>query len=531
MSISINTNLQTTQKKPIALIILDGWGYAPSWGGNAISEAQTQNIDRLWREFPHTTLNASGEAVGLTGHERGNSEVGHLNLGTGQIIKQDLVTINQILQKNGFNDNQVLSELINYTKDQNSNIHILSLVSEGGIHSHIDHLFSLLDFFSQHKDLSNKVFVHVITDGRDSAPQDALKFVSRLESKLKQIQIGKIATVSGRYYAMDRDQHWERTALVYEAITEAKGITANSALSAISHSYNTNNKGDEFILPTVVQTKEGKAVATVNNNDALIFTNFRADRARQITRAFTQQNLTQYRRGKIIKNLFFCTMVPYGVETEFKTSPIYTLFKPTDISTCLAQVLAKNGKTQFHIAETEKYAHVTYFFNGGKEKPFIGEVRTLIPSPRIESYDLKPEMSAKLITKTTLQAIEKNLYDFLVINYANADMVGHTGKYEAVVKACEEIDQQFYQIVESILARKGIVIVTADHGNAEQMTNPRTGEPDNEHTTNPVPLIIVHPNKVGFPKLKTGMALSNVAATILYFMNIEKPDIMEEKLF
>lgn len=514
---------------PVALIILDGWGYAPSWGGNAIAEASTPNFDRLWREYPHTTLHASGEWVGLTGHERGNSEVGHLNLGTGKVMMQDMTRINQNINNHKLDTNEVLIKLLNHVKKYNSNIHLMGLVSDGAIHSHIDHLFALLDYFAKHQDLAKRIFIHVFTDGRDSAPQDALTFISQLIEKSKQTGVGQIATISGRYYAMDRDNHWERIAPVYKIITEIHPSSTESALSAIGQAYN-KGQTDEFITPIAIHNGE-KTNITANDNDAFLFFNFRADRAREITRAFTQINLTEFKREKILKNIFFCTMVPFGVEEEFITCPIYALFKPADIQSCLAEILAKNNKTQLHIAETEKYAHVTYFFNGGQEKPFSGEDRILIPSPRIASYDMLPEMSASQIAKKTLDGISRKKYDFMVVNFANPDMVGHTGNYKAAIRACEAVDNEFNKIIEAIQKQNGVCIVTADHGNAEQMANPKTGEPDTEHTTNSVPCIIVHPKKNELGQLKNNMKLANVASTILDFMKIQKPDTMDEKLF
>lgn len=517
--------------KPIVLIILDGWGYAPAWGGNAIAEANTPNFDRLWRQFPHTTLHASGEWVGLTGHERGNSEVGHLNLGAGQVMMQDMNRITQAIENGEFNKNKILKDLVLHVKNNNSNVHIAGCLSEGAIHSHINHLFSILDYLKNYSELKKKVFIHIFTDGRDSAPQEAQTFISRLQKKIQQINLGQISTISGRYYAMDRDNHWERVGPVYEALTKGKGLLAETALSAIGQAYN-SGKTDEFITPTIINNTN-QTPRFVDDNDALIFFNFRADRARELTRAFMQKKLKEFKRTKTLKNLYFCTMTDYGVSQEFDTEMIYPLFLPEKIKTCLAQVLSENNKTQFHIAETEKYAHVTYFFNGGQERPFPAEDRVLIPSPRILTYDLAPAMSARWMTRKTLEVIKWKNYDFIIINFANADMVGHTGNYKAVLSACETVDSLLIKIVEAAIKKNGICMVTADHGNAEQMANPKTGEPDTEHTINPVPCIIITSDQrqAVCKNLKSDMKLANVTPTILEFMGIEKPDIMEEKLF
>lgn len=516
--------------KQVVLIILDGWGYASSWGGNAIFEANTPVFDRLWREYPHTLLHASGEWVGLSGDERGNSEVGHMNLGAGKIVLQDSSFINKQLTTESLTQNKTLEKLITHVKNNNSNIHLVGLVSDGGIHSHINHLFLLLEYFSKYPELRNRIFVQGFTDGRDTPTRYALQLYSQLEEKMTQLQIGKIASICGRYYAMDRDNHWDRIQMCYDAMTSGVGRKTNNALSAISLAY-TNGETDEFISPTIVVDDKQQPIAPINDNDAVIYFNFRSDRARELTLAIAANPFNKFRRKKICKNLFFSNLVPYGIEDKNELSNINTLFHPPVVKGSLAEILSSHNKNQLHIAETEKYAHVTYFFNGGVERPYFGEDRILVESPKVATYDMKPEMSANNITDNFIKQINKKEYDFVVVNFANTDMVGHTGNYRATLTACETVDKQLGKILEKIDLLVTTVIVTADHGNAEQMLNPRTGEMDTEHTNNMVPCIIISNEKISINQLNKNMKLANVAPTVLKVLNIAASSSMEEALF
>lgn len=508
--------------KPIVLLILDGWGYAPPWGGNAISVAKVPIFDSIWKNYPHTTLCASGECIGLPGHERGNSEVGHLNIGSGQVVKQDSSTITDSIKDGTFFSNAAFTKAIDHAKKRNGNLHLMGLISDGAIHSKLDHLYALLEFCKIQK--FDRVYIHAFTDGRDTDPMAAISIVSHLQDKLREIGVGKIATISGRYYGMDRDNHWERTSLVYNAITNGQGETTNTALKAITQSYN-KAITDEFIMPTVI-TQDNKPIALAKDGDSMIFFNFRSDRARQISMAFMAKKMPYFKRNPAFEHLYFVGMIPYGYEEELKLN-LQSAYEPGRIKKTLGEVLSLNNLKQFHTAETEKYAHITYFFNGGKEEPFSGEDRLLIPSPRIASYDLKPEMSIREVNKNAIDRINKNVYDFIVINFANPDMIGHTGNFKAAISTCEEVDKQLELIIKAVLGKKGLIMVTADHGNIEQMVNPRTGEPDTEHTKNPVPFILVSKkNNIEHLGLRTGGVLADISPSILEFLNINQPTEM-----
>lgn len=514
----------------VILMILDGWGYAPSWGGNAISAAYTPNFDRLWREYPHSLVHASGAWVGLSGNERGNSEVGHLNLGAGRIVFQDKSYIDNELSIDKLSHNQTMAQILEYAQKNNSNIHLAGLVSYGGIHSHINHLTILLEYFSKFSHLKDKVYIHAFTDGRDSPTHEALATFSHLLEKINQFGCGKIATVGGRYYAMDRDNHWDRTQEAYDAIVSGIGEKEKNPLAAISSAYN-HNESDEFITPTVITDDKGLPVTELRDNDIFIYFNFRSDRARQLTLALTKKDFNKFHRKKIVNKLFFVTMVPYGIEKDFDTSNIYSLFKQKEDNKCLSGIISENNLKQLHIAETEKYAHVTYFFNGGQEKPFLGEDRILVNSPRVSTYDHKPQMSAQEIAKKLIAANKSEHYAFSVVNFANADMVGHTGNYQATTLACETVDQEIGIIVKELLDDKTVIIITADHGNAEQMTNPQTGKADTEHTNNLVPLIIVKPKDYEIGQIKNDIKLANIAPSVLKILGIQKSKNMDEALF
>ena len=508
-----------TKLKPyIILIILDGWGISPPWGGNAIAISETPYMDNFWAKFPHTELEASGTAVGLPENEMGNSEVGHMNIGAGRVIKQDISMISEAIKDGSFFEKPALKEIAKKVKANRSSLHLAGLVSDGGIHSHIDHLFALLDFAKKEKIQS--VFIHVFTDGRDTPPANALSYVSKLKDKINHCRVGKIASISGRYYAMDRDKRWDRTEKVYQAMVNGIGPEFEDPLKAISNSY-ANNLNDEFIIPSVI-VENSQPVGLVKNNDGLIFFNFRPDRMRQLLQAFCDPRFKGFERIQL-KNLLVASMVPYIYDLNYPVAVIFPI--PKELKNTLAEVISNNGLSQLHIAETEKYAHVTYFFNGGREKPFPNEDRILVPSPKVATYDLKPEMSAEEITKKVIANLGK--YDFIVVNFANPDMVGHTGNLEAAKKAVAVVDKNVGKIVDSIKDQEGIAIITADHGNIEQMIDPITSEPDTEHSTNRVPFILIDFQKK-FLNLHPGK-LANIAPTILDIMKIKKPAEMTEK--
>lgn len=506
------------------LIIMDGWGYAPAWGGNAVELAETPNIDNFWRRYPHQVLKASQEAVGLPRHEPGNSEVGHLNLGSGQIVRQNLPGITKIIEDGTFMKNQVLLDAIDNAKKNNSKIHIMGLLSDGGIHSHIDHLFAILDLIkkSQFKD----VFIHAFTDGRDTDPMKALSFSSLLNEKIKKIGFGRTESVSGRYFAMDRDNRWDRLEKTYDLLTSSIGLKAENIEKAISENYR-QGRYDEFIEPTIIENSENPFVP-IKDNDSVIFFNFRADRAKELTWAFVKKDFHEFHRKRVLKNIYFAS---FAFHEEYEEQlPIKVVFRPTNGINPIAHVLSENSLKQYHIAETEKYAHITYFFNGGHEAPYPGEVRKVVFSPKVATYDLKPEMSA-LEAKDN---IIKNIggYDFIVANFANPDMVGHTGNLKATIKACEVVDKCLGPIVDEGLKKDYIIMVTADHGNAEQMINPNTGEPHTEHTTSPVPFILIS-NQTEFQNPLKDFGIDNILAcvspTILKAMKLEIPKEMTGK--
>ena len=509
-------------KEKVILLIMDGWGLAPAWGGNAIEMAQTPNIDNFWRKFPHCELKAAEESVGLPRHEMGNSEVGHLNLGCGQIVYQNLTGINSTISDGSFFSNKVLLNACDHVNKNQSNLHLFGLTSDGGIHSHINHLFALMDL-AKKQNVKN-VFIHLITDGRDTDPMKTYIFISQIKSKISELGLGKIVTIGGRYFAMDRDKHWDRIKLAYDCIIKGVAPICETPEIATAENYRQNHT-DEFITPTVIQTKKEPYLG-VNNNDAMIFFNFRADRARQIInsiirpdfKAFSQKNLT---------NLYFAT---FSFLEEYNNNPlIQPVFHLSHVDYSLAKVLSEAKLSQFHIAETEKYAHVTFFFNGGKEDYQPLEEHFMINSPRVATYDLMPEMSAHEIKNKVLSILTS--YDFIVCNFANADMVGHTGNTKATIKACEMVDSCVGEITNKALGKDITVLITADHGNAEQMINPETSGPWTEHTTNPVPFILCSNNPELQRPLRTatsshGLILSDVSPTILNLLNVPQPSEM-----
>ncbi len=518
--------------KPVVLIILDGWGIAPPSKGNAIALAKTPTITELIKKYPAMTLQASGEAVGLSWGEIGNSEVGHLNLGSGKLIYQNLPCINKAIADGSFFKNEKFLAAIASAKKKKSALHLMGLVSSGGVHSSIDHLYALLELCAKEK--FKNVFVHAFLDGRDMPYNSGLDFIKKLEQKMAGLKVGKIASLAGRFYALDRDNHWERIALAYNAIVKGEAENKfDSALKAVEKSYAKKIYDEEF-TPAVLMEKN-KPVALVANGDSVIFFNFRSDRAREITKAFILPGFEKFPREYLV-DLNFVAMTEYE-----KDLPAEIAFPTEQIETPLAKVIADAGLKQLHIAETEKYAHVTFFFNGGKEEPFAGEDRILVPSPRVASYSAKPEMSAKEIVKNAADAIMSNNYDFVVMNFANPDMVSHVGDLKATIKAIETVDDCVKHLIEVVLGKNGVAFITADHGNAEELVNLQSGTMDKEHSTYPVPFIIVGkewegktaglPDGIGgdLSLVQPSGILSDVAPTILKIMGLKQPKEMTGK--
>ena len=498
------------------LMILDGFGITDKVDGNAVKAAYKPNYDRFFANYPHTELNASGLDVGLPRGQMGNSEVGHLNIGAGRIIYQELTRISKDVEEGEFFKNTEINEVMEKALKNNSSLHLLGLLSDGGVHSHIEHLKALLKL-AKDKGLT-KVYVHAFLDGRDVPPSSGKKFVIELESYMKELGLGKIATISGRYYAMDRDKRWERIQLAYNAMVLAKGEISNSAVDAVERSYH-DNKTDEFVLPTVIM-EDDKEVAKIEDNDSVIFFNFRPDRAREITRAINDRVFDGFSRETLKLN-YLC-MTQYD-----KTMENVTLaYKPKSYNNTLGEYVSSQGKKQLRIAETEKYAHVTFFFNGGVETPNKDEDRALIPSSKVATYDLKPEMSAYEVTEELVKRIDTGKYDMIILNYANPDMVGHTGVFKAAKKAIEAVDECLGKIVDKILLKDGTVFITADHGNAEIMIDFSTGEPMTAHTTDPVPFIYVSKDA---KEMRTGGRLADIAPTILEAMGLKVPEEMTGK--
>jgi len=504
-------------KRPVCLIILDGWGLSDNQEGNAIAIADTPNVDRYFKIYSHTRLDASGEAVGLPGGQMGNSEVGHMNIGAGRVVYQEFTRINKSIESGEFHSNPVLNTAYSRIDGTNKNLHLIGLVSDGGVHSHINHLKALVDMARIKK--IKKLYIHAFLDGRDVPPRSAIGYLEELDSYLREKSKGRIATVSGRYYAMDRDNRWDRTKKAYDALVYRKGEKFKSAVELVENSYR-NGIDDEFVIPGVIDI-ENDENAMVGNGDSVIFFNFRPDRARQLTRAFIEKAFKNFDRGKNHPDVFFTSMTLYD-----KNFDIPVVFPPQKIVNTLGEVLSNNKIRQLRIAETEKYAHVTFFFNGGIEKPYPGEDRILIPSPAVSTYDKKPEMSAYEVTDKLIQKIRENIYDVIILNYANPDMVGHTGVLNAAVKAVEAVDSCAGRVVDEIRKSGGISIVTADHGNAEKMISPETHEIITAHSTSQVPFIVCD-KKYTVRRIKRNYRLSDIAPTILKILNIEKPGQMD----
>lgn len=510
--------------RPVVLVVLDGWGVASPSRGNAISLAQTPVFHKLITTYPTFTLQAGGEAVGLPWGEMGNSEVGHLTLGAGKILYQDLPRITRAIVDQSFFQNPVLLKALSAVKEQGGKLHLLGLLSSGGVHSSNEHLYALLELAKQQG--VKRVFVHAILDGRDTPFNSGAKFVKELEAKCKRLNLGQLATLMGRFYAMDRDNHWDRIQAAYECLTLAKGKPAVSAVEALKSSY-AAKVYDEEVVPTVIQVN-GAPVASVGDNDVVIYFNFRSDRARQLTQAFTLPNFDKFTRPKQGLALFV-TLTEYE-----KQLPVEVAFPPESIDYPLARVLSDAGLTQLHLAETEKYAHVTYFFNGGREQAYPGEEHVLIPSPIVPSYDQKPQMSARGITDRLVNEVRTGKYDVYVVNYANADMVAHTGNLPSTIQAVEYLDSCLGQVVAATLEQGGMVFITADHGNAEGLLNLQSGAIDKEHSNTPVPLVIVSrdleqkaapgaPATDDLSQLTPAGLLSDVAPTILRILGLPKP--------
>ncbi|HOJ77663.1 MAG TPA: 2,3-bisphosphoglycerate-independent phosphoglycerate mutase [Bacillota bacterium] len=498
--------------RPTALFILDGWGENPNPEANAIKQANTPFLDSMFAKYPHATLLCSGEAVGLPEGQMGTSEVGHLNIGAGRVVYQSLVRISKALRDGEFKQNKVFLDLINYALKADRPLHLMGLVSPGGVHSHTEHLYGLIQLA---KDFGIKqVYIHAFLDGRDTPPSSAAEYLEELEQVCREKGLGKVATIHGRYYAMDRDKRWDRVEKAYAAMVYGEGEEADSSLQAIQNSYQ-NNVTDEFVLPTIIK-ENGKPVAVIEASDPVIFFNFRPDRAREITRAFVDPDFDGFfRKNGYLKPYYVC-MTQYD-----ETLNVPLIFPPEEkMKNILSEVLANNGLKQLRIAETEKYAHVTFFFNGGEETPYPLEDRILIPSPKVATYDLKPEMSAPEVTERLLQELNDDKYDVIIANYANCDMVGHTGVMKAAQQAVETVDQCLAKVVPVILEKGGAVIITADHGNAEMMEDYQTHEPYTAHTTFPVPVIVA--GVAGEYTVKDG-GLSDLAPTVLDLLGIEKP--------
>lgn len=502
-------------KKPTALIILDGWGQSNQTTGNAVELANTPNFDRLIQTWPDTLIGASGMDVGLPDGQMGNSEVGHLNIGAGRIIYQELTRITKSIQDGDFFDNEAFLAAINNVKVNGTKLHLWGLLSDGGVHSHINHLKALIKLAKDHG-LDN-VYVHGFMDGRDTSPNGGINYVKELEAYMHEIDFGCIATLSGRYYAMDRDKRWERIEKAYDALVYGKGTVAVDPVAALEKSY-ADGVTDEFIIPTVI-VEGGEPIAKVEEKDSIIFFNFRPDRARQITRAIVDVDFDGFERTYF--KTTYVTLTQYDVTIQ----NVIVAYKPQTISNTLGEYLSGLGKNQLRIAETEKYAHVTFFFNGGIEEPYKGEDRILVPSPKVATYDLKPEMSAYTITEKLLAAIDQDLYDLIILNFANPDMVGHTGVIEAAVKAVETVDDCLGQISNKLLEKGGNFIVTADHGNAEEMLT-ADGKPMTAHSTNKVPCIV---GGTDAKELVDDGRLSDLAPTMLKMMGLEQPTEMSGK--
>lgn len=503
-------------KKPVALIILDGFGIRENQFGNAIKTANLPNYNSYIENYPNTQIAASGLDVGLPSGQMGNSEVGHLNIGAGRVVYQELTRITREIELGNFYKNPVFLEIISSVKKKGKKLHLMGLLSDGGVHSHMEHLFALIEIAKQEG--LEEVYIHCFLDGRDTPPKSAMQYISDLQDKINEIGVGRIATVSGRYYAMDRDKRWERVKLAYDALVLGKGLVASDPLDAVVSAYN-RDEMDEFVLPTVIPNEKGDS-DRIEAEDGVIFFNFRPDRARQITRALVDQDFQGFEREKGYFPLDYVTMTVYDNAIQ----NVKVAYEPHLLRNTLGEYISKKGLNQLRIAETEKYAHVTFFFNGGIEVPNVNEQRLLIPSPQVATYDLQPEMSAYELTNQLIEKIDEDQYDLIIVNYANPDMVGHTGKLDAVVKALETVDTCLATVVNKLVSKGGSAIITSDHGNSEDMINEENGTAITAHTTNPVPLIVIGQGDI---KLREGGRLADIAPTLLDILGLEKPSEME----
>ncbi len=509
-------------KKPLMLMILDGYGINPSEYGNAILAANKPGIDKIFDTYPHTSLGASGLDVGLPDGQMGNSEVGHLNIGAGRIVYQELTRITKSIEDGDFFENPALLAAMDNAKKNDSNLHIMGLLSDGGVHSHLTHLYGLIEMAKRNG--LKKVFIHSFLDGRDVPPRSAVDFIAQLQEKLKEIGVGKLATVSGRYYAMDRDKRWERVVLAYDALTLGDAKVTDDPIKAMHESYD-EDVSDEFVVPFVME-EDGKVIGRIGDRDSVIMYNFRPDRAREITRCFVDDDFDGFERKARPKDLTYICMTQYDA-----TMPnVLTAYPPEHLENTLGEYLSAQGLKQLRIAETEKYAHVTFFFNGGVEAPNPNEDRILIPSPKVATYDLQPEMSAFEVTDNVLAAIEKDVYDVIILNFANPDMVGHTGVFEAAVKAIEALDKCVPRIFDAIMSRGGSILLTADHGNCDVMLD-EEGNPVTKHSTNRVPLLAATPKGKDL-KLRDGGRLADLSPTMLEILGLPQPaEMTGESLF
>ena len=496
------------------LMILDGWGNSSDPTISAVDQAKTPYIDSLYKSYAFSTLRTDGQHVGLPEGQMGNSEVGHMNLGAGRIVYQDLAKINSAVQKDKLRDEKVLTDSFEHAKKEGKKVHLIGLLSDGGVHSHINHIEGLIDLISEYH--LNDVFLHAFTDGRDVDPQSGKTFVERIEKKLTETG-GQLASIIGRYYAMDRDQRWERVKKSYDLLVNGVGKSTSNFTQELSNSYE-EGVTDEFIEPLFKDNGKGEAIAKIESGDVVLFFNFRTDRGRELTQALSQKDFPEFQMTQL--DLYYVTLTNY--DESFQN--VQVVFDKDNLENTLGEVLSKSGKTQVRIAETEKYPHVTFFFNGGREIPFKGEERILCPSPKVATYDLQPEMSAFEIKDAIVEKIKKDSPDFICLNFANPDMVGHTGDLQAAIKACESVDQCAQAVIETALEKGYVSIVIADHGNCETMINP-DGTPNTAHTTNPVPVILVDPEK---KKINAGV-LGDIAPTILDLLEIPKPKIMTRK--
>ncbi|MDT2292765.1 2,3-bisphosphoglycerate-independent phosphoglycerate mutase [Paenibacillus larvae] len=500
-----------SRPKPVALIILDGFGLREEVHGNAVAHAHKPNYDRYWSAYPHTTLTACGEAVGLPAGQMGNSEVGHLNIGAGRIVYQDLTRIIKSIREGEFFHNDTLRAAVLHAKEHGKKLHVYGLLSDGGVHSHISHMFAMLEMAK--KEGLKDVYFHAFLDGRDVAPDSAGKYMEMLLNKITETGLGKVATVQGRYYAMDRDKRWERVEKSYRAMVYGEGPKYTDPMEAIKESY-LKSVYDEFVMPTVIVDEAGKPVGLVEDGDSVVFCNFRPDRAIQLSQVFKNKDFRGFDRGdKAPKNLHFVCLTLFS-----ETVDGYVAYKPKDLDNTLGEVVSQNGLKQLRIAETEKYPHVTFFFSGGRDIELPGETRVLIPSPKVATYDLKPEMSAYEVAAAAVKEINEDKHDMIILNFANPDMVGHSGMLEPTVKAIEATDECLGQVVEAILAKGGVACITADHGNADIVIDDNE-RPMTAHTTNPVPFIVT---KQGI-SLREGSILADIAPTLLDLLQAQQP--------